>query len=218
MIIGIDLFAELPRFSTTREKKEEWIIGTGGCACCCGSSLLIAPGVIVHTTYKMGIEGSFWWGAAEFSEGCFWNIQLIYDVVQINFPPKGLFKNITKFHIYTGIGVGEYEERNIEPQSGIDFFRETENITEMQGIIGTLGTDIVIKFPGCLALRRPGFIIGAKIPFLSPWYDRRYKKVIENEKIVEETEMIRKDLLFKTFHYLLLPYIYFQIDIFKKNF
>jgi len=203
-------------FLQLNKKKEEWIIGTGGCACCFLTTFLIAPGIIVHTSYRVGVEGSLYLGyhGGDASEK-FWNAQLIYDVVQIK-SPKRLFKNITKLHIYTGIGVGEYDKSYSSYESDHGSFKETENTTEMQGIIVSLGTDIVIKFSGCLALRRPGFIIGAKIPFLSPWYDRRYKKVIENEKIVEETETIRKDLLFKTFHCILpfVPYIYFQINIF----
>jgi hypothetical protein len=210
IIIGIDLFAERPRFSTTRKKKEDWTIGTGGCACCCGSSLLVIPGMIVHTPYRMGIEGSLWWGFSEFLEESFWNIQLIYDVVQIK-SPKRVFKNITKLHIYTGMGIGEDNVREIIPKSEIDIFRETENITEIQGIIVSLGTDIVIKFPGCLTYRKRSLIIGAKTLFLSPWYDRRYKKVTENGKILEEKETIREDLLFKTLHCIpLILYIYFQ--------
>jgi hypothetical protein len=208
MIIGMDISAKRPRFSTTREKKEEWIVGVGACGCCCGYVLGAIPGVVVHTPYKIGVEGSvpiLLGGTTGESFTIFGNIQLIYDIVK----KRKIFvsKYLSNYHLYTGIGVAGYHD-DTKWYVGGKF--ELNKQTDVGGITISLGTDIEIKLPnisGCgLSLHNRKLIIGAKILLLSPWYDRRYNETLLPSDKIDRIEKTR-NLLFKAVYFFPLPYI-----------
>lgn len=203
------------------QRQQEWfedgIVGVGGgfCFFCCFPLLLPipAPGLLVHTPYRIGVEGTMnavMVGLAEYGgySSILWNAQLIYDIVQ---KPIGIIW-LEKGHLYVGVGGGgvnffwkDVPEANKQDTAWINTLYEEEKI----GIAASVGIDVIVRlniFKCCRAPPGSRLIVGGKLLWLYPWKDetvREYRKGTDKKVTVEKKGRF-SDILFYP-----APYVYF---------
>jgi hypothetical protein len=208
IIVGMDLFAKLPRSSKTLSsyyyRKEKWIIGVGSCCAICfmGVPLLPLPslGFIIHTPYRIGIEGGFSVFGGIGDEGelmvSIWSIQIIYDIIRISelkWSEEGLSRTTAGF--YVGTGIAGYSTENSEDLYSGGYYLKRGDV---KGVTISAGFNFTVS----------DVMMGIKILLLSPWEDRRYwEKRIPSEEI-KQSGTTTKNLLFKNVYFLWpVPYI-----------